>query len=49
VRCEATLARSLDCGLDWGSMPWNNAIWWIILLVIGLLAYVTYLQLAPMD
>jgi hypothetical protein len=35
-----------------GSMPWNKVIWWVILLVSGLMAYVayvTYLQLAPMD
>ena len=39
-------------GLEWGSMPWNKVIWWAILLVSGLVAYVayvTYLQLAPMD
>jgi hypothetical protein len=30
-------------------MPWNKIIWCMILLVIALLAYVTYLQLAPMD
>jgi len=35
--------------LEWGSMPWNKVIWYVILLVIGLIAYVTYLQLAPMD
>ena len=34
------------------AMPWNKVIWWVILLVSGLMAYVayvTYLQLAPMD
>ena len=39
-------------GLEGGSMPWNQVIWWVILLVSGLMAYVayvTYLQLAPMD
>ena len=40
-------------GLEWGvAMPWNKVIWWVILLVSGLMAYVayvTYLQLAPMD
>ena len=30
-------------------MPWHKVIWWVILLVIGLIAYVAYLQLAPMD
>jgi hypothetical protein len=30
-------------------MPWKKVIWWMILLVSGLMAYVTYLQLAPMD
>jgi hypothetical protein len=33
-------------------MPWKKVIWWVILLVSGLMAYmayVTYLQLAPMD
>jgi hypothetical protein len=30
-------------------MAWNKVIWWAILLVIGLMAYMTYLQLAPMD
>jgi hypothetical protein len=32
-------------------MPWKKVIWWVILLVSGLMAYVayvTYLQLAPM-
>ncbi len=28
-------------------MPWKKVIWWMILLVSGLMAYVTYLQLAP--
>jgi hypothetical protein len=35
--------------LEWDSMPWNKVIWWVILLVSGLMAYVAYLQLAPMD
>jgi len=35
--------------LERGSMPWNKVIWWVILLVIGLMAYMTYLQLSPMD
>jgi len=30
-------------------MPWKKVIWWVILLVSGLMAYVTYPQLAPMD
>jgi hypothetical protein len=30
-------------------MPWNKVIWWAVLLVIGLMAYLTYLELAPMD
>jgi len=30
-------------------MPWKKVIWWMILLVSGLMANVTYLQLAPMD
>ncbi len=30
-------------------MPWHKVIWWVILLVIGLMAYVAYLHLAPMD
>ncbi len=30
-------------------MPWKKVIWWVILLVSGLMAYVAYLQLAPMD
>ena len=45
-------ARLSQRGLEWGSMPWNKVIWWVILLVSGLMAYVayvTYLQLAPMD
>ncbi len=29
-------------------MPWKKVIWWMILLVSGLMAYVTYLHLAPM-
>jgi hypothetical protein len=28
-------------------MPWNKVIWSVILLVIGLMAYLTYLQLGP--
>ena len=34
------------------AMPWNKVIWWVILLVSCLIAYVgyvTYLQLAPLD
>ena len=30
-------------------MPWSKVILWMILLAIGLMAYVTYIQLAPMD
>ena len=36
-------------GPEWGGMPWSKVIWWVILLVSGLMAYVAYLQLAPMD
>ncbi len=33
-----------------GSMLWNNkVVLWVILLAIGLVAYVTYIQLAPLD
>jgi polyferredoxin len=42
-------ALSRSRRLERGSMPWNKVIWWAILLVIGLIAYMTYLQLAPMD
>ena len=30
-------------------MPWNKVVLWVILLLVSLMAYVTYLQLAPMD
>ena len=30
-------------------MPWSKVILWVILLAIGLMAYVTHIQLAPMD
>jgi hypothetical protein len=30
-------------------MPWSKVILWVILLAIGLMAYVTDTQLAPMD
>jgi len=33
-------ARLSQRGLEWGSMPWNKVIWWVILLVSGLVAYV---------
>lgn len=32
-----------------GSMPWNKVVLWVILLLVILMAYVTYLHLAPMD
>ena len=30
-------------------MPWNKVVLWVILLLVTLMAYVTYLHLAPMD
>ena len=29
-------------------MPWNKVVLWVILLVVTLMSYVTYLHLAPM-
>ncbi len=35
--------------LERSNLPRNKVILWVMLLVIGLMAYGNYLELAPMD